>query len=983
MRHRLETFLLLALVLAQPAPAASLLAWLRGEQGLCVGVAGQPAESAPLAFETCGQDAADHYWFLPPRGYSGAIYTLGLCLDGSGGSAHLASCAPSFAQQWRHEIDGRLVAVDRDLCLDAAQGFALAPCTGAPSQAFLAEGQGAWTPRLSNDRSALMPIPSADPDIWYGRNAFGLLRSENGARSFNYMRDFSSSAGFAISPFGSSLVWTASRGRLERSYDGGLSWTTVADLQPILSGTSITIAPSQRDPQRVYVYALKLMASKDGGRTFELRGTLPDHRTGASQLYDAGEGSLLYMNVEHCLFACNAENVGLWRSDDDGASWQRVLQRESAVGAAKLLDDPREPQTFFLTSRRSGESFGVLERSVDGGRTFSTVGPLPSSDGKLHRFAGETQTFYLHENEKLWRSPDLGATWEELVSPLAGLAPWDSQLTVFYDGRLRLSVLLLDEAGFAAEYFDSEDRGESFGRMEPVGNGKINSVPLPVAFTSQPNRFYYLDGRKLLRTDDRGFSWHEGGQLDDPEVILADPRNPDRVLAIARSVLWRSEDSGASFAPALPVQATALAAFDDGVRSTILAASPLLFHRSFDGGRNWSVAPSPDPERLFKKLVITESAIFAVSEHDQLYRSLDGGETYERVNVAEKSLAAAAGLVAYLRFDGSSIRVSEDGGLNFVDRFPPDTFSGGSGLSIDAQGTLYVAGETTVLRSRDRGRTWISIGRDLIGAAGVGGQVVADPFDPVRLYHSGSLGLQFGRWHDLSPLELLGGRFEARVIWRDYRGQIGQGIASTVTGDTGLFWLFTPERSEVSVKVLDGRAINGRFWVFVGAMTDVELDIEVEDRLTNQIWTYHNPLGNFLSFGDIEAFPRNGGQPQPAAMAGPARGGVLLGTEPSVLVGDRFEVSVDWSTATGSGAGQGRLLKGDTAAFYFFSPANVELLVNVLDGRPINGKFWVYFGSMSDVEYTVSVKDRVSGKTKTYFNPAGRFASLGDSQAFD
>ena len=26
--------------------------------------------------------------------------------------------------------------------------------------------------------------------------------------------------------------------------------------------------------------------------------------------------------------------------------------------------------------------------------------------------------------------------------------------------------------------------------------------------------------------------------------------------------------------------------------------------------------------------------------------------------------------------------------------------------------------------------------------------------------------------------------------------------------------------------------------------------------------------------------------------------------------------------------------------FWFFDPANVELAVKVLDGRPINGKFW-------------------------------------------
>jgi photosystem II stability/assembly factor-like uncharacterized protein len=981
MFHRLAAFLMLTVLYVQPASAAHSLAFLIGEDGRCVGLAGQPSEAATLALEACSDLAPDHYWFLPPRGFTGFIRSHGLCLDGSGGSVHLGDCTAGAFRLWRHETDGRLVAANQDLCLDSAQGFALAPCSGAPSQSFLAEGQSTWAPSKSGDPSDLLPIATPDPKVWYARNGFGLLRSANGGRSFSYLRDIKSNHAFAVSPFASSVLWNSTSGPLlERSRDGGLSWTPVADLGPIASGRAFAVVPSLRDPQRVFVYGMtKLMASQDGGESFEQRGRLPDHRNGESQLFDAGSSSLLYMNVDYCLFECDPLNVGLWRSSDDGATWQPVLRRESAVGAVKLVADPRAPETYYLTSRLNGESFGVLERSVDGGRTFQVVGPLPSSDGKLFRFAGEIGTFYLFDKDRLWRSPDLGASWEELDLPL-GFAPWESELSVSAQGRLRLAAVRRDAAGLSAVYFDSEDGGESFTRIDPVGNGKINTTPLPVAFTSQPNRLYFLDGQTVMRTDDRGFSWSAGAQLIDAEAIVADPRNPDRVLAVSRSALWRSEDAGTTFHPVIE-QVGALAAFDDGVRPVMLAASRPFFYRSVDGGLTWDAAPSADAERRFQKLAITATAIFAVSEHDQLYRSLDGGATYERVNVAEKSLVAGSGMVAYLRFDGSSLRISEDGGLTFEDHFPPEVFGGSSGLSIDKQGNLYIAGLSTVVRSSDRGRTWISLGRDLIGMTGITSHVVADPFDPGRLYHTGSLGLHFGRWHQRTPLELLGGRFEARVIWRDYLGQIGDGIARSLTGDTGLFWLFTPERSEVSVKVLDGRAINGRFWVFVGAMTDVELDIEVEDRITGEVWSYHNPLGNFLSFGDIEAFPRNG-EPEVAAVAAAPRGGSLLGTDPAVLVDGRFEVSALWTTATGSGVGQGRLLTGDTAAFYFFSPANVELLVNVLDGRPINGKFWVYFGSLSDVEYTVTVKDRVGGTTKTYFNPAGRFASLGDSQAF-
>ena len=54
----------------------------------------------------------------------------------------------------------------------------------------------------------------------------------------------------------------------------------------------------------------------------------------------------------------------------------------------------------------------------------------------------------------------------------------------------------------------------------------------------------------------------------------------------------------------------------------------------------------------------------------------------------------------------------------------------------------------------------------------------------------------------------------------------------------------------------------------------------------------------------------------------------------------------------------------------------------MLDGTPINGRCWVYFGALSNVEYTVTVTDTLTGAVRTYFNPAGTFASVGDVDAF-
>ena len=75
-------------------------------------------------------------------------------------------------------------------------------------------------------------------------------------------------------------------------------------------------------------------------------------------------------------------------------------------------------------------------------------------------------------------------------------------------------------------------------------------------------------------------------------------------------------------------------------------------------------------------------------------------------------------------------------------------------------------------------------------------------------------------------------------------------------------------------------------------------------------------------------------------------------------------------------------LTGDTGTFWFFDAANVELVLKVLDGTHVNGRHWVFYGALSNVEYTITVTDTSTGAVKTYHNPAGRFASAGDTQAF-
>ena len=103
------------------------------------------------------------------------------------------------------------------------------------------------------------------------------------------------------------------------------------------------------------------------------------------------------------------------------------------------------------------------------------------------------------------------------------------------------------------------------------------------------------------------------------------------------------------------------------------------------------------------------------------------------------------------------------------------------------------------------------------------------------------------------------------------------------------------------------------------------------------------------------------------------------------LNNNHFCVHVTWQAAphgNGIASGIASPITANTGAFWFFSPDNIELVVKVLDGRSVNGKFWVFYGALSNVEYTITVTDTQTGAVKTYFNLQGQLASVADTGAF-
>jgi hypothetical protein len=89
----------------------------------------------------------------------------------------------------------------------------------------------------------------------------------------------------------------------------------------------------------------------------------------------------------------------------------------------------------------------------------------------------------------------------------------------------------------------------------------------------------------------------------------------------------------------------------------------------------------------------------------------------------------------------------------------------------------------------------------------------------------------------------LADRFAVTAAWRTNDGKTGTGTAIRLTSDTGYFTFFSATNVEVVLKVLNACALNSRYWVFAGGLTDVNVTLTVRDTKTGTTKTYTNPLG--------------------------------------------------------------------------------------------------------------------------------------------
>jgi photosystem II stability/assembly factor-like uncharacterized protein len=322
---------------------------------------------------------------------------------------------------------------------------------------------------------------------------------------------------------------TASGG-VWKSQDGGLSWSSVFDDQPISSIGSIAIAPS--DPNVVYV----------GSGEANIRGNV-------------------------------AAGNGIYKSTDGGKSWTHVWQQEGQIGTMAV--HPKDPDIAFAAVL--GHAFGPnpergVYRTTDGGRTWKQVlkkdADTGASDVALDPsnpnivFAGFWQARRRPwemtsggPGSGLWVSRDGGDSWKQLTGNGLPEGTWGKVGVAVApsDGRRVYALIEAEKGGL----FRSDDGGESWElatadrrlRQRAWYYSTLTVSPVNPDEVWAPNvpMLRSIDGGRTFRTLR---NIHHGDNHD----LWIDPTNPRRMIAAHDGGVDISTDGGETwFLPPLPI----------------------------------------------------------------------------------------------------------------------------------------------------------------------------------------------------------------------------------------------------------------------------------------------------------------------------------------------------------------------------------------------------------------------------------------------
>jgi photosystem II stability/assembly factor-like uncharacterized protein len=264
-------------------------------------------------------------------------------------------------------------------------------------------------------------------------------------------------------------------GGLFKTTNGGATWVSIFNNQPVSSVNAIAVAPS--NPSTIYAgtgeanlrndvaFGDGMWRSDDAGTTWKHIG-LDATAAITAIVVDPANAQRVFVAALGDPYEPGADR-GIYRTTDGGATWQKVLYTDINTGASSITIDPADPSVlvagmwqgqrtpYHLTS--GGASDGIY-RSTDGGDHWTRLQGNGLPGGVTGRIAvafapSDAQRVYaLIESAQgsLWRSDDGGATWK-MVNAAHGI----NQRPFYF------TALTVDPKDEDHVYFPSVDLWES------------------------------------------------------------------------------------------------------------------------------------------------------------------------------------------------------------------------------------------------------------------------------------------------------------------------------------------------------------------------------------------------------------------------------------------------------------------------------------------------------------------------------------------
>ena len=462
-------------------------------------------------------------------------------------------------------------------------------------------------------------------------------------------------------------------GGVWKTVNGGATWEPVFDDQPEMAIGAIAVF--QANPEIVWVGTGEgnvhtsstsghgVYRSLDGGKSWQPMGLNGSARIAKIVLHPTNP-EVAWVAVVGAPYVASAER-GVFKTEDGGRTWAKVLYVDAHTGAADLAIDPRNP----------GKLYAAMWEHRRAPWIFHSGGP----------------------GSGLYVSLDGGRTWARRTA--------EDGLPAGPLGRIRLAVsrsnpevvYAMVEAKTSA-LLRSVDGGISFRTVNDSPNFDLRPFYFAtLAVDPQwPNRVYNLD-MGLHVSDDNGRTFRDllAGQNIHPDLhaLWIDPRDP-RHLAIATDggvALSRDRGRTAVSVPNLPLGQFYRVAVDQAV--------PFNVYGGMQDNAAWR-----GPSDAWEAGGIQEHAWTRVGTDDGSTTLPDPADPDRGYSTAQ-----AGDLLRWnLRMgELKSIAPAETGEVRL--RF---NFVGGLALDPFAPGTLYY-GSQFVHKSTDRGESWTAISPDL------------------------------------------------------------------------------------------------------------------------------------------------------------------------------------------------------------------------------------------------------------------------------